>query len=157
MSIANEVQRIILAKNELKAELVKRGADVENAAIDKYASKLKELVCCVKGECTPEEDKADFEISGLTFKPEMVIAYNREIYNLNINGSIGMLIMSRDVAGMVRVKNMAGELKVNALSVNSPYVSWSDTGCAFVVPSPEINGYFKAGYTLEYYVLGRTQ
>lgn len=153
MSIANEVERIISAKIELEAELVSRGADVKNTTIDNYAPKLKELLYCTQGECTPEDDTITFNVSGLNFCPEILVAFNRELHTLSVTEAVSLAVLTKGSTSLIRYRRADGQVSQANVSSSSAVVSWSDCGC--IVTMPASSGYFKAGYTYEYYILGR--
>ena len=154
MSIANEVQRILVAKDELKTELMLRGANVENDTLDTFASKLRELMHCIKGEWTPEEDADSFGISGLSFCPEIAVVFNRELHSIDITEAINLVVMIDDSTGYIRYRKSDGLISNANVSPSSPVFSWSDTGCTVNLPAN--TGCFKAGYSYEYYILGRS-
>lgn len=153
MSIATEIERIISAKTGLKAELLSRGADVNNLRINDYASKLREMMYCIQGECTPEEDTVYFNVNGLRFCPEILVAFNREMHTTNLTEAVSLVVLTKGSTSSIRYRRADGQVHHANVSAVSSVVSWSDTGCTVIMP--ESSGFFKAGYTYEYYVLGR--
>lgn len=154
MSIANEVERIVSAKNELKTELALRGADIKNDTLDTFASKLKELMHCIKGEWTPEEDTATFGTSGLNFYPEIVVVFNRDMHSLDITEAVSLAVLIRGSTGIVRYRKSDGQISHANVAPTSSVALWSDSG--YEVTMPGSSAKFISGYTYEYYVLGRS-
>lgn len=147
MSIANEVDRIIKAKSDIKLSLEKRGADMTDSMLDEFSGKLDLLPYSVKGTFTPESDTDTFEVNGLSFVPEFVLVFNDELYNTDVNGSVSMVMMRKNGVGNIRYRDLLGSLKVAGVSEGSSMVQWKSDGCVVTIPSAQNTGYFKAGYT----------
>ena len=154
MSIANEIERIMNAKADIKRELELRGVAVdEDKTIDDYGYALSSCPYAIRGFFTPEEDTNSFSISDLPFVPH---SFEFGCDGLTSSAVSMALINGHAIKGNNGVVCMYNNNNVKSslnITPTSSAVSWSDS--AFSIEIPASRGYvFKAGYTYEYLMTG---
>ena len=153
MSISSEIERLISAKESLKSEIVNRGGDVsqENLVSD-YTDKLKACPYAVTGRFTPESDTGIFGLSGLAFTPTTIYIVSNEVSDLSLPSSIRVFSKGRALRGIVAYTDENGSQRISSVAADLPVEQWQDDG--YTVTFPSTLGYFKSGYTYDYYVSG---
>ena len=152
MSIANEINRIVAAKNDLKEVIKNRGVQIgDNILLDEYASVVENFPFVLKGTFTPEEDVKSFGISGLGFVPCGVLMCSVDAYSAT-SGSIYATYLYKGEYGAVMylVDKAIGFASV---SPTSAIVQWGDSSVNLTIPATS-TVLFKKGYTYNYIVLG---
>ncbi len=157
MSIANEINRIISAKENIRESIEKRGISVDNdALVDSYGEKIESAPYAVKGFFTPEADTQVFSLSGLPFAPKAVYMFCDELYTMNVDDVVVLSAHGEGVRG-VTVSRTGGSNTTSFLSPTSSLAQWNTDGYSIDLSKSSgamKNVWFKAGYTYEYYIAG---
>jgi len=153
MSIATEINRLCIAKGELKSALEKRGVVVSDTdTIDSFGALLSSAPCAVKGAFTPEKDTAYFELSGLDFVPETLSVICNDFETNALANTICCVYVSKGKIGSLMYYDDTNKKSFVHVYSTADIALWSED--SVVVQIPSSRAFFKKGYTYDYVISG---
>lgn len=158
MSIAENVNRIIEAKSDIKTSIEKRGATVPaDNTIDTYAEILDKCPYIVEGVYIPQETTKTFSISGLPFAPNYLgLCCPGAAINGGLKQTITIAVKPKTDNGGIGFRRTDGSTSIGFLAATSGAIIWTEDGVTLNIPSAA-DAFFLEGVSYTYYVSGGSE